>query len=1620
MGASSSLKIHKHLTTSDINSVVIIQQLKTIFNKYKHNSIHITFEQFNLMTSNFLNLQMIKRLFQITSTNPNYINFENFTYLIALFYTSKYTAKLNFLCDLIFANLPQIEKKDYFINVNTYFELSDLLLQIFLDNKLLQNYNSDKSIIQREKVYSFIDNNYHNEINSFILLSLSKRQFNININESSDKKENKDCLITLNLNKKNQKENIFSSKIINIPDSLYTLIENEFHTIEFSNNGLFLISAFERMLEDMEIIQSVIYVISNYLRIKTQKSYFNFNTFKDLLKCIHNTENKNEYECLFDIMSYPNNYITKSNMFIFLKETNPSLSSDTINKYFNEEMKNNSTLNKNSFVNVITKFLLSEQNFITSMEIIQYLPFLKFKLKPTNKNIENKCIQVLFSNKSFDEYIKDRLSKEYEFYIIDYQFWEQWNSNVPPQSNNENKKLLKINTSRICNMHGGLLEGLRYMSDYILITEKMHSYFSMWYGFQIGPILKRQKILLNDKTVLGIDNDDSEDDETVTTNTKEKYNNNPLLKGIDFASKQQFEIEIYPLLLLFFSFDELVKNHKTLDKIKDFLKQNSNPKTSKSNYCIFSRQTKISTLLDQLEKTLNKVFEQDKVRMWLYYQNNFEIISTKGTLENKGIVSSAIFVVEIFENDKWPIDTIDSVNKLNNSTRTSIEKPKRSKKPKSIKYDPQLVGLVNLGSTCYMNSILQMFLNNEDIQQILLSDSDNKDNAMTTKTSFTQSQNNYSINNELLSFLCNKITKGLLIKELLNLIIMKYKGNSKSLKPQKFKEICGQYNGDFKGNDQQDAHDFLGFLIEALHEEINIKVNKTRLETINENNLDNNQEKLNLLSDQHWAYNIINNASYIHSLFLGQLQSTLTCSKCHKSRISYETFSSLSLPIPENSKIVINVLLFRLPFTLKAYYDSITNKLLSIDSSNLRKSLLNIKSTIINRIYSSHKENDTESLDEVTKNDNEKQNELQYNTLYFNKQKQNNNLFFNTNEVIHSNYLNINVPLNIQIEIDKKEKCENIIKKIKELTDLELETTNQYTSYILVNNGKYINDQLLIEECFIEGNLCSVYELLNYNGIEKLFKYNSEKYKDKIETNVNKLEKNYGELMTANPITKANFCTHINWNELRNVALQGNGLSNKLITVFGNNYEIIIPIIQRYDIKDDKFILFGLEKYEYLNGFQDFILLPNKTKCFRNKDLYNIIWEKYEYFVDIPSKVQQSLWWNDKVQTSQSPKDRSPFVLKILNKRTKCCYLCPWFKFCTGCVLEVNNVKDIEFTYEMILCVEWSKEIYLNNIKNGNINRTFNYNNPTINLLQPSQNTEKQKELTLLDCFDLFMKKEELDNVYCETCKSHTTLKKHYEISRYPKYFIITLKRFKFTAFFRQKIYSLIKFPLTDLDLSTYTCKYLNFHPLYDLYAIVNHSGILTHGHYYSIIKQNDKWIKYDDETASEFKTALETQNVYILMYKMKTKPTDKIYFNYFGLLETAFLLYKNNDYSQWDSLFNFEFDADKNKYKEINGVCKYYYGEPISIKNKGRGILLDIINDNGLSFAKVKLDNNENIFDNKNGIELVKLEDIIKETLKSDFEEENLKELTKKIDLSGINNHQDKKEKLNCECILF
>jgi hypothetical protein len=161
--------------------------------------------------------------------------------------------------------------------------------------------------------------------------------------------------------------------------------------------------------------------------------------------------------------------------------------------------------------------------------------------------------------------------------------------------------------------------------------------------------------------------------------------------------------------------------------------------------------------------------------------------------------------------------------------------------------------------------------------------------------------------------------------------------------------------------------------------------------------------------------------------------------------------------------------------------------------------------------------------------------------------------------------------------------------------------------------------------------------------------------------------------------------------------------------------------------------------------------------------------------------------------------------------------------------------------------------------------------------------------------------------------------------------------------------------------------------------------------------------------------TSLENNNVYILIYKMTTEPKNKLYFNYKGLLESSFLIYKNIHYNEWDSLFNFEFNKEENEYKEQNGICRFYYGEPVRVVGKGRGVLIDVFQDNDIYYAKVKLNANNK---NDDMVE-INLSDVVKETLKSDYASEIIKEKKQKVEKIIVK--QKNNESTNCgECVMM
>jgi ubiquitin C-terminal hydrolase len=63
------------------------------------------------------------------------------------------------------------------------------------------------------------------------------------------------------------------------------------------------------------------------------------------------------------------------------------------------------------------------------------------------------------------------------------------------------------------------------------------------------------------------------------------------------------------------------------------------------------------------------------------------------------------------------------------------------------------------------------------------------------------------------------------------------------------------------------------------------------------------------------------------------------------------------------------------------------------------------------------------------------------------------------------------------------------------------------------------------------------------------------------------------------------------------------------------------------------------------------------------------------------------------------------------------------------------------------------------------------------------------------------------------------------------------LKRFEYSDKKRAKIKKLVDFPHKNLNLTPYVSKLQREMPIYDLFAVCNHEGYLSGGHYYAFAK---------------------------------------------------------------------------------------------------------------------------------------------------------------------------------------
>lgn len=185
-------------------------------------------------------------------------------------------------------------------------------------------------------------------------------------------------------------------------------------------------------------------------------------------------------------------------------------------------------------------------------------------------------------------------------------------------------------------------------------------------------------------------------------------------------------------------------------------------------------------------------------------------------------------------------------------------------------------GIRNIGNTCYMNTAIQCLSNCAELRNYFLFGNPHKD-----------------INKDnILGY------KGLMAYGFEYIIRKLWLDIELVIDIDKFKKAVGNCNDRFRGMSQQDTHEFVTFLIDSLHEDLNRVKEKKYIEKEERELPDEVKSKIE------WNNYLRRNQSILVDLFYGQFKSTVTCSECKKSCIDFNIFSSLSVNLKNINKKV--------------------------------------------------------------------------------------------------------------------------------------------------------------------------------------------------------------------------------------------------------------------------------------------------------------------------------------------------------------------------------------------------------------------------------------------------------------------------------------------------------------------------------------------------------------------------------------------------------------------------------------------------------------------------------------------------------------------------------------------
>ena len=196
-------------------------------------------------------------------------------------------------------------------------------------------------------------------------------------------------------------------------------------------------------------------------------------------------------------------------------------------------------------------------------------------------------------------------------------------------------------------------------------------------------------------------------------------------------------------------------------------------------------------------------------------------------------------------------------------------------------------GIVNPGLSCYINVVLQSLLRCPGVREFFF----------------------YNLH---LRDVCGPRDLGGSLSEKLAEFVKIYSAfNEKVLDPFELRSSIGELNKTFDSSTQEDAHEFLIFLLDTLNQELcRSKPPASPPPKPQPSKKEEKTDPLESLTFEEksctfWTQELIRNNSIFQDVFMGQYVSKVTCRECSFKSCSFQAFNILELPVPSNQEATL-------------------------------------------------------------------------------------------------------------------------------------------------------------------------------------------------------------------------------------------------------------------------------------------------------------------------------------------------------------------------------------------------------------------------------------------------------------------------------------------------------------------------------------------------------------------------------------------------------------------------------------------------------------------------------------------------------------------------------------------